>query len=146
MKRYLEANPSNPILDDEISRELFEDDKSHVEAPLSVTAPHRAYPEIGPHFAVDPLGQARNRLDLPEKTSQVNERPASDRFEPRFTPIVSKGPRALPTAVKVIGALIAIALIGFAAFGGWSFGPGSQLGDENETHGGGQTEKANKGE
>ena len=53
--------------------------------------------------------------------------PVLERFEPRYSPIDPKGSHGLPPAAKVLGALIAIALIAFVAFGGWSMGTNTSV-------------------
>jgi len=146
MKRYLEAKQGHPAPKDDINDELFDEAQTDPEVPLSVTAPHRAYPEMGPDFTVHPLDQESNRLDgLHFSVKAVNPRndePELERFEPTFSPIDPKRSDALPTAAKVIGALIAIALIGLVALGGWTFGTASDQPATQVV----QTEKANKRE
>ena len=94
MKPYLNIDPGDRQADDDI----FEDDVMH-------SRPVRHAP-------------LHTVTTSPDRRIQ----PPLDRFEPRYTPIDPKGSSDTPASVKILGALVAVALIVFVAFQGWDVG------------------------
>jgi hypothetical protein len=110
--------------------EIFEDSECHPEVPLSVAQSHRAYPEIGPHHMVEPQEQHQRRID--ELRPTITDEPDLPRHATPYSSIDPTHPTS-SIHVRVIGAIVAVALIALVALSGWFVSGSSTVGDASTT-------------